>query len=205
MPLATLILAAGMGKRMNSDLPKVLHPLAGAPLLAHAMRASVAAGAEKIVVVAGHGAELVAAAAKSLDPMAEIIVQKEQLGTGDAVKSARDALADFDGDVIVLYGDTPFVRAETLADMLAARSDGHAVVVLGFEAENPGGYGRLVVGVDGTLSAIVEAKEATPDELALTLCNSGVICADAGHLFDLVDKIGNDNTAGEYYLTDIVA
>jgi bifunctional UDP-N-acetylglucosamine pyrophosphorylase / glucosamine-1-phosphate N-acetyltransferase len=205
MPLALVILAAGMGKRMKSDLPKVLHPLAGAPMLAHAMRAGRAAGAEKTVVVAGHGAELVEKAAKSLDPGAEIAVQKEQLGTGDAVKAAQSALAGFDGDVIVLYGDTPFVREETLAEMLAARVDGNAVVVLGFEADNPGGYGRLVTGKDNSLSAIVEAKEASADELAITLCNSGVIAADAKHLFELVSMLENDNAAGEYYLTDIVA
>jgi bifunctional UDP-N-acetylglucosamine pyrophosphorylase / glucosamine-1-phosphate N-acetyltransferase len=205
MPLATLILAAGMGKRMNSDLPKVLHPLAGAPLLAHSMRAGVSAGAEKTVVVAGHGAEIVTAAALSLDPLAEIVVQKTQLGTGDAVKAAHDALAQFEGDVIVLYGDTPFVREETLAEMIAARAEGNAVVVLGFEAKTPGGYGRLVTDENHALSAIVEAKEATPEELALTLCNSGVVCANAKHLFDLVGQLDNNNAASEFYLTDIVA
>ncbi len=204
MSLALVILAAGMGTRMNSDIPKVLHRLGGVPMLAHAMRAGVAAGAQKTIIVAGSGAEIVTIAAQTLDPEIKIALQNEQLGTAHAVECARALLMDFDGDVIVLYGDTPFVRPETLAQMQAARAQGNAVVVLGFEAENPGGYGRLVTDNAGGLSAIVEAKEATGQQRAITLCNSGVICADARVLFDLVSKIGNSNAAGEYYLTDIV-
>ena len=205
MSTALIILAAGKGTRMNSDLPKVLHPLAAAPLLVHAMRAGLACESEKTVVVAGHGAEAVENAAMDYDPEAVIVLQTEQLGTGHAVVQARDVLADFDGDVIVLYGDTPFIRPETLESMLKARKSGHAVVVLGFEAAEPGRYGRLITDQDGTLSAIIEAKEATPEQLAVTLCNSGVICADATQLFELVAQIDNSNAAGEYYLTDIVA
>ncbi len=202
MPTALVILAAGKGTRMNSDLPKVLHTLAGAPLLAHAMRADT--DAEKVVIVAGHGAEQVAKSAHLYNPDAEIVLQTEQLGTGHAVGVARDTLAGFEGDVVVLYGDTPFISPETLREMQSARGRGHDVVVLGFEAQDPGRYGRLIEGTDDRLAAIVEAKEATEEQLAVTLCNSGVVCADAAQLFDLVGEIENNNAAEEYYLTDIV-
>jgi len=204
MSTALVILAAGKGSRMESDLPKVLHRLAGAPLLAHAMRAGQPLEPEKVVVVAGHGADQVRKAATDFDAEAEIVLQEDQNGTAHAVAQARAALAGFDGDVIVLYGDTPFIRPETLEAMLEKRSQGHAVVVLGFEAAEPGRYGRLIAKGD-RLNAIVEAKEATPEQLAVTLCNSGVVCADRAQLFDLIAKVGNDNAAGEYYLTDIVA
>ena len=205
MPTALIILAAGQGSRMESDLPKVLHPLAGAPLLAHAMRTGLAIEADKIVIVAGHGHQDVTKAAHQFDADAEICLQSEQLGTAHAVDQARATLATFDGDVIVLYGDTPFIKPETLAQMLARRDQGNAVVVLGFEADDPGRYGRLILGQSGKLAAIVEAKDADAEQLAVTLCNSGVVCADARLLFDLISAVGNDNAAGEYYLTDIVA
>ena len=203
MSIALVILAAGQGTRMNSDLPKVLHPVAGAPLLAHAMLAGASLEPEKIVIVAGHGAEQVAAAAHEQDEDARIVLQSEQLGTAHAVAQARAGLEGFEGDVIVLYGDTPFIRPETLNLMIAARAK-HAVVVLGFEAAEPGRYGRLVM-ESGTLRRIVEFKDATEVERAIHLCNSGVIACNAKTLFDLIDAVGNDNAAGEYYLTDIVA
>ena len=202
MPLSLVILAAGLGSRMNSDLPKVLHPLGAAPLLAHAMRAGAALGPERVVVVTGHGAAEVAQAARAENPEALIAHQAEQLGTAHAVAQAREALAGFSGDIIVLYGDTPFVSPETLEAVVAARGR-HGVVVLGFEAADPGRYGRLVT-QDGTLERIVEYKDASAEERAITLCNSGVICADSALLFDLVDGVGNANAAGEYYLTDII-
>jgi bifunctional UDP-N-acetylglucosamine pyrophosphorylase/glucosamine-1-phosphate N-acetyltransferase len=205
MPTALVILAAGMGSRMESDLPKVLHPLASAPLLVHAMRAGQVCEPERMIVVAGHGADKVEKAAKDFDADAQVVLQTEQNGTAHAVDQARAALADFDGDVIVLYGDTPFIRPETLEAMSEARANGQAVVILGFEAAEPGRYGRLIRDANGALEAIVEAKEATPDQLKVTLCNSGVVCADARVLFDLIADVGNDNAAGEYYLTDIVA
>lgn len=204
MPTALIVLAAGQGTRMNSDLPKVLHPLAGAPLLAHAMQAGATIGAERTVIVTGHGSEAVTKAARSINDQVEIAVQSERLGTGHAVGITRDNLAEFSGDIIVLYGDTPFIRPETLAAMLDARKTGLDVVVLGFEAVKPGKYGRLIVDGDDRLSAIVEAKEANPEQLQVTLCNSGVVCADAAQLFDLVAKLDNNNVAEEYYLTDIV-
>ncbi len=202
MAVALIILGAGMGTRMNSDMPKVLHPIAGAPMLVHAMASSAALDPDRTVVVAGHGAAAVEKAAKSYDPDAIVTVQTEQLGTAHAVAQARDALADFDGDAIVLYGDTPFIQPETLAAMTAARLT-HDIVVLGFDAADPGRYGRLILQAD-QLDRIVEFKDATDDERAVTLCNSGVIAANAATLFDLIDAVGNNNAAGEYYLTDII-
>ncbi|MFQ6553286.1 bifunctional UDP-N-acetylglucosamine diphosphorylase/glucosamine-1-phosphate N-acetyltransferase GlmU [Aestuariibius insulae] len=202
METALIILAAGKGTRMKSDRPKVLHELAGAPLLHHAMRAGSALSPARIVIVAGHEAEAVKASALSLDPDAQTALQTEQLGTGHAVLQARTALEGFEGDVIVMFADTPFVSPQTLQAMARARRD-HAVVVLGFEAADPARYGRLLMQGD-TLERIVEFKDASPDERAITLCNSGVVAADAKTLFDLLDDVTNDNAAGEYYLTDIV-
>lgn len=204
MPVAVLILAAGQGSRMKSDLPKVLHKVAQAPLLVHAMRAAQSIDAERIVVVTGHGGAQVAEAAQEYAPETLLVSQDEQLGTAHAVQQAADVLADFDGDVAVLYGDTPFIREETLQNMLDARAKGAGVVVLGFEAAEAGRYGRLVLDADGGLQKIVEAKDATPKELAITLCNSGVICADRAVLFDLIAAVENTNASGEYYLTDVV-
>ncbi len=203
MPVSLVILAAGLGSRMNSDLPKVLHPLAGAPLLAHAMRAGAELEPDRVVVVTGHGGERVASAARAENPEARIAHQAEQLGTAHAVAQARPALADFSGDIVVLYGDTPFIRPETLAAMLEAR-ERHAICVLGFEARDPGRYGRLVMSGD-RLDRIVEHADATDEERAIRLCNSGVLCADSTLLFDLIGAVGNANAKGEYYLTDIVA
>jgi bifunctional UDP-N-acetylglucosamine pyrophosphorylase / glucosamine-1-phosphate N-acetyltransferase len=204
MSTAVICLAAGQGTRMNSDLPKVLHRIAGAPLLAHALAAARAIEPERIVVVTGHEAEAVAAAAREIDENIRIAHQPEQLGTAHAVLQAAPALEGFAGDAVVLYGDTPFIRPETLDAMLEARRAGAAVVVLGFEAAVPGGYGRLVTSADGALLEIVEAKDATPEQRAITLCNSGVISADCTLLLDLLRGVGNDNAKGEYYLTDVV-
>lgn len=202
MSVSLVILAAGMGTRMNSDLPKVLHPLAASPLLHHAMAAGAALDPECTVVVVGHGADEVAKAAHAFDERALIVAQAEQLGTAHAVSQAAPHLSGVGGDVIVLYGDTPLVRPETLAAMQEARAR-HAVVVLGFHAADPGRYGRLVADGD-SLQRIVEFKDASPEERAITLCNSGVICADARVLCDLVAAVRPQNAAGEYYLTDIV-
>ncbi len=202
MSTAVIILAAGQGSRMKSDIPKVLHKVASAPMLWHIMQRADQIGAEKTVVVVGHGGEAVAAAALKFNENAETVWQKTQNGTGHAVLQAN--LTDFDGDVIVLYGDTPFVRPETLKTMIDARKNGNSVVVLGFEAEIPGGYGRLVTDGD-SLEAIVEVKDCTDEQLQISLCNSGVICAPAGLLFSLLSEVGNDNASGEVYLTDIIA
>ncbi|MCC5967549.1 MAG: bifunctional UDP-N-acetylglucosamine diphosphorylase/glucosamine-1-phosphate N-acetyltransferase GlmU [Natronohydrobacter sp.] len=203
MSVSVVILAAGQGSRMLSDLPKVLHPLGATPLVLHAMRAAREIEPERTVVVVGHGGEAVARVVRAEDEFATVVTQTEQLGTAHAVDQARAALDGASGDVIVLYGDTPFIRPETLEAMLAARAR-HDVVVLGFEAADPGRYGRLIA--DGeALERIVEYKDATEEERAITLCNSGVICADRAGLFDLIAQVGTENAAGEYYLTDIVA
>ncbi|MDF1620113.1 bifunctional UDP-N-acetylglucosamine diphosphorylase/glucosamine-1-phosphate N-acetyltransferase GlmU [Pseudothioclava nitratireducens] len=201
MAIALIVLAAGQGTRMNSDLPKVLHEVGAAPLVGHALAAGRALDPERVIVVAGHGAEQVTKAVAGLDPDAQTVLQEEQLGTGHAVAQALPALDGFEGRVIVLYGDTPFIRPETLEALAEARAD---VTVLGFEAEDPGRYGRLIA--DGSaLERIVEFKDARDKERAISLCNSGVIACDAALLAELVAGLGNDNAAGEYYLTDIVA
>jgi len=202
MSVSLIVLAAGKGTRMNSDLPKVLHRLGSAPLLHHALQAGQTLDPEQIVIVAGHGAAEVEKAARAFDDSVEVVFQAEQLGTGHAVAQAAPLLAGAAGDAIVLYGDTPFVRSETLQAMLNARAQ-HAVVVLGFEAADPGRYGRLITEGD-TLERIVEFKETDDTERDVTLCNSGVMCVDVSVLFDLVSQIGNANASGEYYLTDIV-
>ena len=202
MSTALVILAAGKGTRMNSDLPKVLHPIAQAPMLEHAMRAGRALDPDRTVVVAGHEADLVRAATTEIDPDATVVLQEEQLGTGHAVLQARAALEGFQGDVVVLYGDTPFVSADTLERMIAARSRAD-LVILGFEAADPARYGRLIM--DGeSLEKIVEFKDASEAERAITFCNSGLMACDADVMFRLLDKVGNDNASGEYYLTDLV-
>ncbi len=202
MSTALVILAAGKGTRMNSDLPKVLHPIAQAPMLEHAMRAGRALDPDRTVVVAGHEADLVRAATTEIDPDAAVVLQEEQLGTGHAVLQARAALEGFQGDVVVLYGDTPFVSADTLERMIAARSRAD-LVILGFEAADPARYGRLIM--DGeSLEKIVEFKDASEAERAITFCNSGLMACDADVMFRLLDKVGNDNASGEYYLTDLV-
>lgn len=202
MSTALVILAAGKGTRMNSDLPKVLHPIGQAPMLAHALRAGQSLEPERTVVVAGHGAELVQNALSDLSQDAQVVLQVEQLGTAHAVAQAQDALNGFSGNVIILYGDTPFIQPETLEAMIAARAS-HDVVVLGFEAADPARYGRLVM-EGGDLARIVEFKDASPEERDINLCNSGLICCDARVLFELVDTVDNKNASGEYYLTDIV-
>jgi len=202
MSNSVIILAAGKGTRMESDLPKVLHRLAGAPMLLHVMKSSATLEPEKLIIVAGHGAAAVGVVALDYDETAEIVLQSEQLGTGHAVSQAKSALAGCTGDVIILYGDTPFVRPETLQSLSAARKTAD-IVVLGFDAGDPGRYGRLVM-QGAAVSRIVEYKDASEQERAITFCNSGVICAKAGVLFSLLEVVGNDNASGEYYLTDIV-
>ena len=203
MPVSVIILAAGQGTRMNSDLPKVLHPLGAAPLLHHAMRAAQSLDPDRMIVVAGHGADQVGKAAKALDPEVDIVLQAERRGTGHAVQQTAPLLADTPGDTIVLYGDTPFVRPETLGRMMQARAR-HAVVFLGFTAPDPARYGRMVTRGEELLR-IVEFKDATAEERRLTLCNSGVVCAETALLLDLVAQLDSANAASEFYLTDIVA
>lgn len=203
MSNSLIVLAAGMGTRMNSDLPKVLHKIAGAPLVVHAMKSGEALGLDHTVVVVGHGGEAVEAAVKDWNPDAVVVTQEEQLGTGHAALQAREALAGIEGNVFVAFGDTPFIRPETLQSMLDARAT-HDIIVLGFEVYDPTvRYGRLITKGDD-LTGIVEFKDATEQQREIPLCNSGVICVDTQLLFSLLDEVGNDNASGEYYLPDIV-
>ncbi|GAA4214845.1 bifunctional UDP-N-acetylglucosamine diphosphorylase/glucosamine-1-phosphate N-acetyltransferase GlmU [Sphingomonas endophytica] len=203
--IAVVVLAAGKGTRMKSDLHKVLHPIAGRPMLLHLLASAATLSPERTVVVTGAGREQVEAAVMPLG--AKIAVQREQLGTGHAVMQAREALAGFTGDVLILYGDVPLVRAETMRAMIERldAADAPAVVVLGFRPADAGAYGRLIVAEGGDrLEKIVEFKDADAAERAVTLCNSGLMAARGELLFDLLAKLGNDNAAGEYYLTDVV-
>ncbi len=202
MTTALVILAAGKGTRMNSDIPKVLHPIAQVPMLVHAMRAGSVLSPERTVIVTGHGSEAVAKIAQAEDENAQIAVQEEQLGTAHAVAQARDALEGFDGDVVVLYGDTPFLQPDTLERMIEARAQ-NDLVILGFEAADPSRYGRLVMNGE-TLERIVEFKDASDEERAITFCNSGLLACNAETLMSLIDAVSNDNASGEYYLTDVV-
>ena len=203
MSTALIVLAAGKGTRMKSELPKVLHPIAGAPMLIHALKASAPLEPARIVVVAGHGLDAVEKATHGYDDVIEVVYQEDQLGTAHAVAQAETALTGFEGDAIVLYGDTPFIREETLLQMTEARKT-HDVVVLGFEAEDPGRYGRLVM-QGSELLEIVEYKDANESVRSINFCNSGVVAADATILMELVNAVGNENAAKEYYLTDIVS
>lgn len=201
-PLAIVVLAAGKGTRMKSDLHKVLHPIAGRPMLMHLLASAAQLSPQHQVVVAGHGREQLE---KALGGAATIAVQDPQLGTGHAVQQAEGALAGFDGDVLILYGDVPFVRAETMRAMLERLhgDDNPAVVVLGFEPADTLQYGR-VIAHDGVVAKMVEHKDATDAERACRLCNSGLMAVRGADLFGLLARVGNDNAQGEYYLTDIV-
>ncbi len=203
MATQLIVLAAGQGTRMLSDRPKVLHEIGHAPMFAHALASGAVLEPERTVLVVGHGAEAVAEAAREIDEAIAIAVQEEQKGTAHAVLAAAPALEGAGGDTVVLYGDTPFIRPETLEAMKEARA-AHDIVVLGFEAADPARYGRLILDGDRLLR-IVEFKDATPEERAIALCNSGVVMADTATLLRLCAAVRNDNAAGEYYLTDIVA
>ena len=204
-PCAVVVLAAGQGTRMKSSLPKVLHPIAGRPMLGHVLATAEALSARRSVVVVAPGMDSVAKAAKQQSGSAAIAIQHKQLGTGDAVKAAREALQGFDGDVLVLFGDTPLLRAETLQAVLGALDDAKtAVAVLGFRPEGANEYGRLIA-KNGWLEKIVEWRDASAKERKVPLCNSGVMAVRGEHLFGLLDAITANNAKGEYYLTDIVA
>ena len=204
MSIHLIVLAAGSGSRMESDRPKVLHEIAGAPMIAHALGVADTMEAAARVVVVGYGADAVRDAVLDLDDQIRVVEQPQQLGTAHAVTMAAPAFKGATGAAVVLYGDTPFIRPETLTAMADARTDGADIVVLGFNAADPARYGRLVTDGD-TLTRIVEWKDATKVERAITLCNSGVIMAESSTLLRLAAAVKNDNAAGEYYLTDIVA
>jgi bifunctional UDP-N-acetylglucosamine pyrophosphorylase / glucosamine-1-phosphate N-acetyltransferase len=200
---AVVILAAGQGKRMRSSLPKVLHPIAGRPMLEWSIALGKEIGADRVVVVVSPHSDAIRQVAENHG--AEIAVQSEPLGTGHAVRAAQPVLTGFDGDVVVLFADTPLVRAQTVANLLAAREAGAGLVALGFETKTPGAYGRLIAAPDGQLARIVEAKDASLEELGVALCNSGALCAGARELFGWLAQITPKNAASEYYLTDCAA
>jgi bifunctional UDP-N-acetylglucosamine pyrophosphorylase/glucosamine-1-phosphate N-acetyltransferase len=201
---AVIILAAGQGTRMRSDTHKVLHPIASQPLLLHLLDRVDGIGASKRVVVVGKGRDQVEQALGSRSTT--VVHQAEQKGTGHAVLQAREALEGFDGAVLVLYGDTPFVKAQTLERMLERLDggDGPGVVVLASRPEDPAAYGRIILGDGDRIAKMVEYRDATPEERAVRLCNSGMMAVRCKDLFRWLDKVTNDNAAGEYYLPDIV-
>ncbi|MEL0106807.1 MAG: bifunctional UDP-N-acetylglucosamine diphosphorylase/glucosamine-1-phosphate N-acetyltransferase GlmU [Rhodospirillaceae bacterium] len=199
--IAVIVLAAGLGTRMKSAKPKVMHPLAGRPMVRHLLETVEQLEPEKIVCVIGEDMDGVR---ETVAPV-PCVIQKERLGTGHAVLAAEKTLAGFSGDILILYGDSPLISFETLSAHKTARAAGHAVAVLGFDAEEPGAYGRLIMNASDTLEAIIEAKDATPEQAAISFCNSGVMMADSEVLWKLLNRVGNDNAKGEYYLTDIVA
>jgi len=203
-PLAAVILAAGKGTRMKSDMHKVLHPIAGRPMLGHLLASVDALAPAHKVVVVGSGREQV-------EPFVQgeggvVAVQYPQHGTAHAVQQAESALAGFDGDVLILYGDVPFVSADTMRRMIErlAAPDTPAAVVVGFRPDDPKHYGRILAGPDGAIEKMVEYKDASEAERAIDLCNSGLMAARSADLWPLLARVGNDNAAGEYYLPDIV-
>lgn len=201
MKQAALILAAGAGTRMKSTRPKVVHELLGKPLVRWSVDAARDAGCEHIVTVIGHGADQVAPV------VADTVtaLQAEQLGTGHAVMCAREALAEVEGSTVVLNGDTPLLRPDTIARLIACRDETQAgAVVLTMRLANPFGYGRIIRDADGAVERIVEQKDATPEEAAVRECNSGFYCFDAQALFKAIDQVNSDNAQGEYYLTDVL-
>ena len=202
--IAVVVLAAGQGTRMKSDLHKVLHPIAGRPMLLHLLASAAELAPAHTVVVAGARREQIEAAVAPLG--IKVAVQTEQLGTGHAVLQAKDALDGFQGDVLILYGDVPLVRADTMRRMLDRLNEADAppAVVLGFRPADPGAYGRIASEDSRTIAKMVEYKDASVAERALNLCNSGLMAVKSADLFALLAQVGNDNAAGEYYLPDIV-
>jgi len=203
-PFAAVILAAGKGTRMKSDLHKVLHPIAGRPMLGHLIATVGGLGAARQIVVTGAGREQVEAFVSPLG--AEVVTQDPQLGTAHAVQQAQAVLAGFDGDILILYGDVPLVGAKTMTRMLERLTDHDqpATVVLGFRPDDPLAYGRILARGDGTIEKMVEYKDASTSERAVNLCNSGLMAVRAVDLWSLLDQVGNANASGEYYLPDIV-
>lgn len=199
-----IVLAAGEGTRMKSSISKVLHPVGGLPMVAHAVRAATAAGVGSVALVVGRAAEDVEAAVRPFAGDVSVHFQAERLGTAHAVLAARDAIAKGYDDVIVMFGDTPLIDAGALAKARAKLAGGAEIVVLGFHPANPSGYGRLVEH-DGKLFAIVEDKECNADQKKIGYCNGGLMAISGKHALSLLDSVGNKNAKGEYYLTDIVA
>ena len=200
----TIILAAGEGTRMRSALPKVLHPVGGLAMISHVIATASSAGGDAIAVVVGRDADRVAETCRAIAGDSEVFVQDERLGTAHAVLAAHAAIERGYDDILVLFGDSPLLRAETLRRMRSALEMGATVAVLGFHAEDPTGYGRLIE-KDGELVAIREHRDASPAELKIDFCNGGIMAIDGRQALGLLKEIGNENSKSEFYLTDIVA
>lgn len=199
-----VILAAGEGTRMRSALPKVLHGVAGLPMLAHVVAAARETGVDRIALVVGHGGDAVRKAAERFAGNVQAFVQAQRLGTAHAVLAARPALEENTGDVLVLYGDTPLITARSLQTLRASLVDrGAAVAVLGFRTDAPTGYGRLIER-DGRLIAIREEKDCSDEEHGISFCNGGVMAISGAHALSMLDAVGNSNAKSEFYLTDLV-
>jgi len=202
LPLACIILAAGQGTRMRSDMPKVLHRIADEPMIRHVLKACIALAPEKIVTVVAPGMTEVE---KAVAPY-RCVLQPKPLGTGDAVKAAKEMLKDFSGDIVILFGDAPLVTAESLRHLQKRRQETKAaIVVAGFTPDDPGGYGRLILDAKENLTGIVEAADATPDQKAIGLCNGGLMLFASDKLWPLLDKLRDNNAKKEFYLTDCIA
>ena len=197
--VAAIILGAGKGTRMKSDLPKVMMPVCGKTMIRHILDTLESAKVDEVVVVVSPDGDLVK---KEVAPY-KTCVQDKQLGTGHAVKCAKEALNGFKGDVLVIFGDQPLYTKETIEKILNKRREGYAVVCLGFCPEDAARYGRLIM-KNGELERIVEYKDANDEEKAVKFCNSGMMCFDGEKMFEILDAIDNNNAAGEYYLTDAV-
>jgi len=205
MNLAIVALAAGKGTRMESDLPKVLHPLRGRPLLAWVLTASRDLHPDRLIAVVGHRADLVKEQINPEFPEVEFALQDQMLGTGHAVLQARELLRDFEGDIVVTCGDAPLLTTKTLQLLVDRRREtGASASMLIGKIPHPGSYGRVLVRADGSVEEIVEAKDATPEILALHTVNAGTYCFNSFDLWDQLAMVGNHNKSGEYYLTDVV-
>ncbi len=198
--IGAIVLGAGKGTRMKSDLPKVLQPICSKPMIKHIIDSLEVLNAQKIVTVIAQDGEEV----KKVVAPYETCVQTSQQGTAHAVLAAKENMKNFDGNILVIFGDHPLTTPETYQKMIEERNKGdYSVVVLGFSPADPARYGRLKVN-DGILEEIIEYKDASEEERAITLCNSGIMCFDGKRMFDILDKISNDNAANEYYLTDAI-
>lgn len=204
--LAAIILAAGKGTRMKSDLPKVVHPVGDRPMVSWVVDAVRASGADPTVLIVGHGSEHVCGAFAGDDEDIRYVTQHEQLGTGHATNCAGPVLRSFDGDVLVLAGDGPLIRAETIQAMHRRHVEtGAAATLATSHIENPTGYGRVIRGDDGRFQAIVEQKNATPEQLKINEIYPSYAVFDAASLFEQLDALAPDSVTGEYYITDIPA
>lgn len=199
MKIKAIVLAAGQGTRMNSPLPKVMHPICGQPMVCILLKSIENCAISDITVVVGPDMDMVS---KAVHPYPTVI-QHDRLGTAHAVLAARSAIQPFDGCALILFGDSPLIQPKTLLRMIGKYQSGVDVCVLGFIPEDPRRYGRLIMGPDG-LEGIVEYKDATDEQRAIKLCNSGFMCVNGRHLLPLLEQVQNQNAVGEYYLTDIV-